>query len=676
MDERIRDLVSRMTREEKATILTGMNFWQTVPIERLGVPSVTMSDGPHGLRKSVNSPETGEPVTLPSPCFPTSAAMAATWNRELVREGARALGEITAAADVDVLLGPGVNIKRTPLCGRNFEYYSEDPYLAGELAARYVEGVQSAHVGTSLKHFAANNQEFDRLQVSSEVDERTLREIYLPAFEKAVKSARPWTVMCAYNRLNGVFCSEHRQLLWKILREEWGFEGIVVSDWYAVHDRGRALSASLELEMPYRDERSKLSLLESLESGKISERELDDAVGRLLAFILKAAESRGRRVKKTDEAANLKLLTDAAREAVTLLKNEDGVLPLEPAAGKKILVLGLAAEEPVIQGGGSSEVVHTGADSPLAALRELLEPGVKIEYQPLYRYARGMLLVDGLNRAVEAARRADTVVFFTADQKYAETEDRDRETMRLPASMERLIRTIGDANPNLVVVLQAGSAVEMTGWIDLAKAVVFTWFAGQGAGTAIAEVIAGTVNPSGKTAETFPLALEDTPAFGTYPGNGAVSPYSEGLLVGYRWYDTKQKDVLFPFGHGLSYTRFEYSDLEISTEGAPFPVRVRCSVTNAGDREGKETVQLYVRDPDAKVLRPFQELKGFEKITLRPGERKTVTFELDERAFSYYSVSFGRWHWETGTFEIRIGASSRDIRLTGSVYLENPADLT
>lgn len=677
MTERIQETVASMTTEEKMRMLTGIDNWRSAAVERLGIPSVRMSDGPHGLRKVSSGASSATALTEPSLCFPTSAAMAATWNRELVEASARALGEIAGAAEVDLLLGPGVNMKRTPLCGRNFEYYSEDPYLSGELASRYIRGLQSSHVGACLKHFAANNQEFDRFQISSEIDERTLREIYLKAFEAAVVQAAPWTVMCAYNRLNGVYCSENPYTLRTILREEWLFDGVVISDWWAVHDRSRSLKASLELEMPY-SEKALPNLQSAYEVGYIDDHDLDEAVGRLLSLVFKVVESRKARKMAVDLSAHRHLLTDAAREAMTLLKNEGGLLPLDLKAGQRILVLGGSAETPLIQGGGSSEVRYEGADSPLGVLRKLAREGATIEYQPLYRHSRGMLVVDGLNEALAAARRADLVLFFTADHSYAETEDRDRERIALPPTMERLLCSVAAVNENMVVVLQAGSAVDMGAWIGSVKAVLFTWFAGQGAGTAIAEVLAGLVNPSGKTAETFPLRLEDTPAYRDYPGNGSVARYGEGPFVGYRHYDSSGMEVLFPFGHGLSYTSYEYSALSVSpNEGdSPFPIRVSCRVKNCGDRRGKETVQLYLRDLDAKVARPFQELAGFEKVDLAPGEERQVSFSLSERAFSYYSVVFHSWHWESGEFEIRVGASSRDIRLSGVINLVNARDLS
>ncbi len=677
MEERMAELISALTPDEKMTLLTGINIWQTLPVKRLDIPSVVVSDGPHGLRQVRLDDEGKELDTLPALCFPTSCAMSATWNRELVSKGARALGEITGAAGVDILLGPGVNIKRTPLCGRNFEYYSEDPFLAGELGKEYIKGVQSAHVGTSLKHFAANSQEFDRFQISSEIDERTLREIYLPAFEKAVKEADPWTVMCAYNRLNGVYCSENGYLLRTILREEWGFDGIVISDWWAVHERSLALKASLELAMPYTDDYLP-QLKESLEKGSLTEEELDDAVARLLTFILKAADSRSRRAVSTDEAAHREIILASSREAMTLLKNEDSLLPLKPGRKQKILVVGTNAEKPRIQGGGSSEVNYGKIESSLEVLKDIIEPEGEIEYIPGYVYERGMIQIDKLNLVMAAARQADSVIIFAGDNVSSETEARDRESIRLPLSMERLIEQTAGINSHTAVVLQSGSAVDMSSWIGGVKSVLFAWYAGEGSGRAAAEVLTGLVNPSGKTAETFPLRLEDTPAYSSYPGNGFTAPYDEGLFVGYRHYDSKNKDVLFPFGHGLSYTEFTYSALKVkpNTGDSPFPVEVSCRIRNGGSQPGKEIVQLYVRDWESRVSRPFQELKGFEKIFLKKGEEKEVTFMLNERAFSYYSTVFRDWHWETGEFEIRLGSSSRDIRLTESVFLTNKKDLS
>ena len=675
-------LIAQLSQDEKFALLTGKDNWRTVAVERLGIPAIVMSDGPHGLRKVVKN-EQGVENTLPAVCFPTSAAMAATWNPALVRRVGQALAEECGAMEVDILLGPGTNIKRTPLCGRNFEYYSEDPLLAGELAAAYIAGVQSGNVGTSLKHFTTNNQEFDRFQISSEVDQRTLRELYLKPFEIAVKKSQPWTVMCAYNRLNGVYCSENRFLLNDVLRGEWGFEGMVVSDWWAVHNRAIALKASLELEMPFAPG-SAANLREAYEYGFISDAEIDSALERLLKIIFRAAASREQRAKSYDLDRHHALAKEAAAEAITLLKNEDGLLPIRPERVKKVVIVGGLAEKPAFEGGGSSYVNPLRVDSPLEKIKELAGGAVEIRYFPVLSATN--LQVNQLNVAMAAAHDADLAIVFAGNRNGIEfrgrdgieSEEYDRNYLTLSPETENVIQRIAGQNPNTAVVVQAGSAVDMSAWIQRVKAVVFAWYTGQACGSALAEILFGATNPSGKIAETFPLRLEDTPAHPTYPGNGSASWYAEGLMVGYRYYDTYQKEVLFPFGHGLSYTRFDYSDLQVSPINASEhgPVTVRCKIRNSGALKGKETVQLYLRDVASKVLRPDKELKGFVKVELEPGAEREVRFELRRDAFAYFNTSLGDWHVESGIFEILIGASSRDIRLTDEVAIQAERDFS
>ncbi len=667
-------IIAQLNLEEKFALLTGADSWRTVAVERLGIPAISMADGPHGLRK-VTIEGMEEPQTVKAVCFPTSSAMAATWNTDLVRRIGQALGEECGAMEVDILLGPGTNIKRTPLCGRNFEYFSEDPLLAGELAAAYIEGVQSQGVGTSLKHFAANNQEFDRFQISSELDQRTLREIYLKPFEIAVKKAQPWTVMCAYNRLNGIYCSENRFLLHDVLRGEWGFEGFVVSDWHAVHQRSLSLQASLELEMPFAPQ-SAAALRDAYERGALTSAEIDAALERLLTIVFRATATRPKRAKTFDVFLHHQLAKEAAAEAVVLLKNNAGILPIRREATRRILVIGEFAENPVIQGGGSALVAPLMVDSPLEALRAVAGPEILVDYQPVL--AADSPKIDRLNEAMTAAQTADLVLLFVGNRPKIEWESYDRTSFALSPEMDVVIARIAAQNPNTVVVLQTGAPVAMTAWIDKVQAIVHAGYTGQAGGSALADILFGLTNPSGKTAETFPIAIEDTPAYGSYPGNGYVTRYDEGLMVGYRYYEDRQKQPLFPFGFGLSYTTFEYAGLQVTpeslTEGCP--ARVDCIVKNTGSRAGQEIVQLYVRDNASQVTRPVKELKAFTKVSLQPGEAQTVHFELGREAFAYFSPSLNDWHVESGQFTILIGASSADIRLKKTLTVKGIHDFS
>lgn len=667
-------IIAQLNLEEKFALLTGADSWHTVAVERLGIPAISMADGPHGLRK-VKIEGADERQTIKAVCFPTSSAMAATWNTKLVRRIGQALGEECGAMEVDILLGPGINIKRTPLCGRNFEYFSEDPLLAGELAAAYIEGVQSQGVGTSLKHFAANNQEFDRFQISSEIDQRTLREIYLKPFEIAVKKAQPWTVMCAYNRLNGIYCSENRFLLHDVLRREWGFEGFVVSDWHAVHQRSLSLQASLELEMPFAPQ-SAADLRGAYERGDLTITEIDAALERLLTIVFRAAVTRAKRAKEFDVFLHHQLAKEAAAEAIILLKNSAGILPIRREATRRILVIGEFAEKPAIQGGGSARVAPLIVDSPLEALRAMAGSEIIVDYQPVL--AADCPKVDRLNEAMTSAQTADLVLLFVGNRPEIEREAYDRTSFALSPEMDVVIERIAAQNPNTVVILQTGAPVAMTAWIDKVQAIVHAGYTGQAGGSALADILFGLTNPSGKTAETFPIAIEDTPAYGSYPGNGYVVRYDEGLMVGYRYYEDRQKKPLFPFGFGLSYTTFEYAGLQVTPESLAegCPVRVDCIVKNTGPQAGQEIVQLYVRDNASKVTRPVKELKAFTKVSLQPGETQTVHFELNREAFAYFSPSLNDWHIESGQFTILIGASSADIRLEKTITVKGVHDFS
>ncbi len=672
----ITEIISELTLQEKMDLLTGKDMWRTVEIERLGIPSIRVSDGPHGVRKEYLD-SNGEKKTYEAVAFPTASALASTWNTELIYETGKALAKECAHLEVDVLLGPGTNIKRTPVCGRNFEYFSEDPLLSGELAAAYIKGVQELGVGVSLKHFAANNQEVDRQCISSEVSERTLREIYLKPFEIAIKKSQPWTVMCAYNRLNGIYCSENEWLLKDILRDEFGFEGIVVSDWWAVHNRAKALAASLELQMPY-TEQAYTELMAAYEKGEINEKQIDEALERLLGFIFKIQEMKAKRDTTYQLEQQRELAQQVAQEAIILLKNDEDILPIKKDKVKSIAVIGKCAETPMIQGGGSACVNPEKLDNALEKIKELAGDEIEVSFNVGYSVWTQIHGSEWLGEAVTLASESDMAIVFVANNAFIEAESFDRSTIKLAPDIENMIIRIAKSNPNTVVVVQAGGAIDMSAWIHKVKAVVFSGYAGQASGVATAQVLFGLVNPSGKTAETFPMCIEDTPAYDYYPGNGFAVAYKEELMVGYRHYDSAEKEVLFPFGHGLSYTTFEYGDITLSSETIKVgePLTVSINIKNSGDIAGKETLQLYVRDVVSRVIRPYKELKGFTKLHLEPQEEKKVSFVLQEDAFSYYNMSLKKWHIEGGTFEILIGTSSRDIRASKKLRIINPHDFS
>ena len=660
MDD-IKALIGKMTLEEKAGLCSGSDFWHTKAVERLAVPAVMVSDGPHGLRKQEEGADhLGIHDSIKAVCFPAACATACSFDRALLHEMGSALGKECRAEGVAVLLGPAVNIKRSPLCGRNFEYFSEDPYLAGELACAFVQGVQGEGAGVSVKHFAANNQETRRMSVSSEVSERALREIYFPAFEKVVKDAKPVTVMCSYNKINGVYASENEWLLTDVLRNEWGFDGFVVSDWYAVSDRVKGLKAGLDLEMPGGDEENDKKIVAAVRSGELSEEVLDRAVERILRVILPLHKERTAPFDRERDHAKA---VSIAEESAVLLKNE-GALPL--ALGKDVLFVGEFAKRPRFQGGGSSHINAWKAEGALA-----FADGV--------RYVRGFG-VDGegtqeeCSEALAAAKEAKTVVVFAGLPDRYESEGYDRTHIKLPEAENALIDALCEAGKKVVVVLHNGSPVEMP-WIGKVNAVLEMYLAGEGAGEAAVRLLTGEKNPSGKLAESFPLRLEDTPSYLNFPGDRERVRYAEDIFVGYRYYDSKKEEVLFPFGHGLSYTTFEYSDLKLSSgewrEGER--LKVTLTVTNTGKRAGKEIVELYISDQSGEAVRPVHELKGFEKVALQPGESKKVTFELGDRAFAFFDERTHDWRVPNGTFVLEIGASSRDIRLTAEVSVHGRA---
>ncbi|MBK8027157.1 MAG: glycoside hydrolase family 3 C-terminal domain-containing protein [Chloroflexi bacterium] len=657
----VRQILDGLTLEEKAALSIGATPWQTLAVDRLGLPHITVADGPHGVRRSVDAASLIS-SSHPATCYPVAAALAATWDKDLLYELGQALGEECLALDVDILLGPGINIKRSPLCGRNFEYLSEDPLLAGELSASLIQGVQSKGVGTSLKHFAVNNQETRRFTMNAVVDERTLHEIYLTGFEIAVKRGKPWTVMCAYNKLNGERCAESPSLLTSILRDQWGFEGFVMSDWGAVWDRVASLRAGLDLQMPGPSPHGITEVVEAVRRGQLDEAVLDRTVERLLSIVLRA-----RATHKTgtfDVDAHHALARRIASEAVVLLKNEGGLLPL--SGDETVAVIGKAALMPVFQGGGSSHVKATRVDAPVVQMQERAE----VHYAACDDMAP---VVDAamIAEAVTVAKDADVAVLFIALPSRIESEGYDRADLDLTPQQVALIQAVAAVQPRTVVVLNNGSAVNMQPWIDSAPAVLEAWLPGQAGAAAVVDVLYGAVNPSGRLAETFPLDLSDTPPYLNFPGENDTVRYGEGLFVGYRGYEALDRPVLFPFGFGLSYTRFAYSNLRVSHDGFTYAdtITVSVDVANTGARAGKEVVQLYVADPVSRLRRPVKELKAFAKVALEPGETKTVEMTLDARAFSYYDPVYGQWIAEAGEFEIAVGASSADIRLRKTVTL-------
>ncbi len=661
-------ILTQLSIEEKAAMLDGSDFWHTEPIERLGIPRIMVSDGPHGLRKVATPDDAGLEHSAQATCFPPAAGLGSSWDPDLAHRIGLALGEECRAAGVAVILGPGVNMKRSPLCGRNFEYFSEDPLLAGVLAAAWVGGVQSHGVGASLKHFAANNQEADRLRVSAEVDERTLREIYLAAFERVVKQAQPWTVMSSYNRINGVYAAESRWLLTDVLRHEWGFEGLVVSDWAGIDNRARALAAGCDLEMPSSEGVGSRAIIDAVASGELTEAQLDGAVTRVLDLVDRA----GRResLRGFDLDAHHELAREAAAASVVLLKN-DQILPLDPDQGGPVAVIGEFARTPRFQGAGSSQVNPTRLENALDALRAGLDGKRDVRFAPGFEIEAEQADAQLVAEALEVAAGAEVVLVFLGLPPSYESEGWDREHMNLPALQIELLEQIAAVNPHVVVVLSNGAAVVTSAWDHRARALLEGWLLGQAGGSAVADVLLGRVSPSGRLAETIPRKLTDNPALGNFPGEASVVRYGEGLLIGYRWYDAHELAVSFPFGHGLSYTTFAYSDLqvEVTTDGPEPRVEVSLTVTNTGSRAGAEVVQLYVGDPIASVYRPVQELRGFRKLRLEPGASAEVSIELDHRAFAYWHTSRGEWVVEGGAFQIRVGSSSRDIRLTQTITL-------
>ena len=654
--EKIQNLISQMTLEEKAGMCSGADFWHLKGIERLGIPQVMVTDGPHGIRKQAEEADhLGLNESEKAICFPAGCATASSFDRELIRKQGELLGQECQAMNVSTILGPAMNIKRSSLCGRNFEYYSEDPYVSTEIAAALIEGVQSKNVGTSAKHFVANNQEKRRMTNSSDADERTLREIYLASFEGAIKKAKPWTVMSSYNRINGEFVGDNKEYLTDILRKEWGFDGYVVSDWGAVNDRISSLAAGLDLEMPPGDYENDRLIVKAVQEGKLDESVVDQACERILNIIFRYTENRDEKAV-FDYEKDHKAAAEIEAECMVLLKNENEILPL--TSDKKIAFIGKYAKTPRYQGGGSSHINSWKVESALEAAKEIQELA-NVNFAEGYQDEKDEVVEALQSEAVKAAAEADVAVLFLGLPDNFESEGYDRKHMNLPNCQNELVEKVLEVQKHVVVVLHNGSAVLMP-WKDQVEGILEAYLGGEAVGKAVAEVLAGIKNPCGRLAETFPLRLEDTPCYLTYGKGFDNAVYQEGVFVGYRYYTSRKMETAFPFGYGLSYTTFAYSDLQLDKKEMSDKEHVEVSVKikNTGKCAGKTVVQLYVGAPETEVVRPVRELRGFEKIFLEAGEEKTVTFILGERAFAYWNTLIHDWYAEEGTYKVMIGENA------------------
>ena len=652
------EILKQLTLEEKAALMSGRDFWSTTAYEKCGIPSMFLSDGPHGIRKqAAASDHLGLNASIPATCFPTAAAMANTWNVELGEELGKRLGEEATAQRVNVLLGPGMNIKRSPLCGRDFEYFSEDPYLAGKMAASYVRGIQSYGISGCLKHFAANNQEERRMVIDSVVDERTLREIYLTGFEIAIEEGKPHTIMSSYNKLNGTHTNENMHLMRDILRGEWGYEGVVVTDWAGCNDRVEGVKAGNELEMPcclYGND----DIIKAVNEGRLSMEEVDECLDRLLDLIFSTSAALKDKPTEFNVEEHHAFAYKCASESMVLLKNEDAALPL--AEKERICVIGDFAQKPRYQGAGSSIVNPTKLDNAIDCIKGY--PLDYVGYEPGYdRY--GKRSKKKLNAAIALAKKSDTIVYFIGLDEVSEAEGIDRRDMKLPQNQLDVLAELLKLKKKIVAVLVGGSAVEF-GCLANCNAVLYASLGGQAGARAVLDALTGKINPSGKLSESFAFALEDYASSSRFPGKAMSVEYREGLYVGYRYFTTANVPVRYPFGYGLSYTTFEYSDLQVSKDGVTFTIK------NTGERDGAEIAQLYIGKKDAEVFRPAIELKGFAKVFLKAGESKQITIPFDKRTFRYFNVATNKWEIEGGAYEVYIGASSEDMRLTGSVEVE------
>lgn len=664
-----KELLSKMTLEEKVAICSGKDFWTLRGNSRLGIPEITLTDGPHGLRKKRSeTSKSSLSDSVPATCYPTAVTTACSWDEDLLYKMGQAMAEECLAEKVSVILGPGVNIKRSPLCGRNFEYFSEDPLLAGKMASALIKGIQSKNVGASLKHFAANSQEKKRMTVDSIVDERALRETYLTAFEIAVKEAQPWTVMNAYNKLNGSYCSDNGYLQNKILRDEWGFEGVVVSDWGAVNDRVTGMINGNDLEMPSSGGYNDAKVCKAVREGRMKEESVDICADRMLSLILKSKDAF--KTTSYDKTAHHKIAAEICKNSLVLLKNEDNILPL--AKDKTIAVIGEMARCPRYQGAGSSKINPTQIDDTFDAL---LKKGYRLNFAPGYNKKKDELNEIMLKDACIVAKRADLVLLFIGLTEEYESEGYDRSHLNLPSSHVKLLEEVLKVNNNVAVVLYGGSPVVIP-HLDKIKALVNGYLGGQAGGSALAEILSGDFNPCGKLAETYPLCLEDTPCNKLYPSTNTTAEHRESIFIGYKYYDTAEKDVLFPFGFGLSYTSFKYSALKLSKKKMKDSeeLTITFKVKNTGKVSGAEIAQIYVKDKESTIFRPEKELRAFRKIFLDAGEEKTVEITLSKRAFAYYNININDWHVESGEFEILVASCSRDIRLSSTVTVESTVE--
>lgn len=665
------EIVSKMTLEQKAQFVSGYDYWHLCKDEGLGLPEIMVTDGPNGLRKKdPNGNTVGLGGSYPSTCFPGAATVASSWDRDLIRREGEALGQECLKEKVSVLLGPGTNIKRSPTCGRNFEYFSEDPLLAGECSAAWINGIQSKGVGASLKHFACNSQEAFRMVINEVVDERAMRELYLTAFEIAVKKAQPWTIMSSYNRINGEYASQNSHLQQEIARGEWGFEGLFVTDWGGSVDRVPGLMAGTDLEMPTSGDYNMKRIMEAVRKGDLDEKVLDERVDTVVDLIIKSKPA-FEKEHTFDVHEHHALAREIAEGSITLLKNEDAILPLKP--GQKVAVIGEMAKKPRYQGAGSS--VINPIIEPENAYSNLVKNGVHVTYAQGYRKSKDEIDAALFVEAKKVAKNADVVLVFAGLTEDFEGEGYDRVSTSMPNCHNVLISELAKVNSNVVVVLAGGSVVEMP-WVNEVKGLLNSGLAGQAGGVAVANILTGKVNPSAKTSETYAYSYSDNPTYGRYPGGPVTSEHREGIYLGYRYYDKAKKDVLFPFGYGLSYTSFKYSALKVSKKKIKDTdtLTVSFKVKNTGDVAGAEVCQLYVADKESTIFRPEKELKGFEKVFLEAGEEKTVKIELDKRAFAFFNVNINDWCVETGEFDILVGSSSRDIILTSTVTVESTVE--
>jgi len=671
MKGNIDELIKELSLKEKASLLSGGDVWQTEAVARLDIPSIFLVDGPHGVRY-VADRHHADPAQKAT-CFPTAVNLAASWDLDLIKKVAAALAEESKARGVDVLLGPGINMKRSPLGGRNFEYFSEDPFLSAELAIAFIKKVQNKGIGTSLKHYAANNQEHKRFSIDAQIDERPLREVYLAAFEKVVKKANPWTIMAAYNQINGDFATENEYLLQDILRDEWGYDNLIVSDWWAIHDRVKALKAGLDLEMPGADPVNDQKIVDAVEAGELSQEIVDESAARVLDLILKAQETEKNTELPAEE--HHQLAKEIAGDTIILLKNQGDLLPLTEAKiaeKESLLVVGELAQEVRYQGIGSSQVNPTRLDNHYQALEDKFAEELAVHYTPGYSSEAEAEENENLReKALREAENKDYVIIYAGLPDKVEAEGYDRKDMQLPQEQNQLIKELAKVNPNIIVVLNNGAPVDIRQWLDNVSAVIEAGLPGQAGALALAEIITGEVNPSAKLAESYPLKLEDNPSYLDFPGSNGTVRYGEGIYIGYRYYDKKKMDVLFPFGFGLSYTEFAYRALEVPdylAEGEKLKLKVL--IENTGQFTGKEVVQLYISQSSPALERPPKELKGFAKIELEPGEKEWLELELDYQDLAYYHPDAG-WIVEEDQYKIMIGASSRDIKFTEEIQVES-----